>query len=65
MDIWSSKSNIGFTCSAVTDEFEKFVVFLGIVKMHGRHTSQAIFAEYEQLQEWKISLNKVSTILLK
>ena len=50
---------------AVTDEFEKFVVFLGIVKMHGRHTSQAILAEYDQLQERKISSNKVSTILAK
>ncbi len=69
MDIWSSKSidgYIGFTCSAVTDEFEKFVVFLGIRKMHGRHTSQAILAEYEQLlQDWKIPSNKVSTILPK
>ncbi len=69
MDIWSSKSMdgyIGFTCSAVTDEFEKFVVFLGIRKMHGRHTSQAILAEYEQLlQDWKIPSNKVLTNLLK
>jgi hypothetical protein len=57
---------IGFTCSAVTDKFEKFVVFLGIRKMHGRHTSQAILAESEQLlQDWKIPSNKVSTILLK
>nr|CAH0113463.1 unnamed protein product [Daphnia galeata] len=55
---------IGFTCSAVTDKFEKFVVFLGIRKMHGRHTSQAILAESEQLwQDWKIPSNKVSRIM--
>ncbi|XP_045034068.1 uncharacterized protein LOC123475452 [Daphnia magna] len=32
--------------------------------MHGRHTSQAILAEYEQLlQDWKITSNKVSRIM--
>lgn len=63
MDIWSSKSMdgyIGFTCSAVTQDFEKFVVFLGLRKMTGRHTSQAILAEYEQLLiNWKLSSAKV------
>lgn len=67
MDIWSSKSMdgyIGFTCSAVSDDFEKFVVFLGVRKMHGRHTSQAILAEYEQLlQDWKIPSNKVLSFM--
>jgi hypothetical protein len=39
---------------------------LAIRKIDGRHTSQAILAEYEQLlQDWKIPSNKVSTILLK
>ncbi|KAK4007362.1 hypothetical protein OUZ56_012522 [Daphnia magna] len=32
--------------------------------MHGRHTSQAILAEYEQLlQDWKIPSNKLSRIM--
>lgn len=46
--------------SAETDDFEKFVVFLKVRKMHGRHTSQANLAEYEQLlQDWKTTSNKV------
>ncbi|XP_045032028.1 uncharacterized protein LOC116933634 isoform X4 [Daphnia magna] len=58
LDIWSSKSMmgfIGFTCHAVTKTFERYILFLGVKRMIGRHTAENILAEYEHLlRDWEI-----------
>ncbi|KZS01882.1 Uncharacterized protein APZ42_001315, partial [Daphnia magna] len=52
LDIWSSKNMsgyIGFTCQAVTTDFELFNCFLGVKEMRSRHTADAIIAENEDI----------------
>lgn len=64
LDIWSSKSMmgfIGFTCHAVTKTFERYILFLGVKRMIGRHTAENILAEYEHLlRDWEIDRSLVS-----
>jgi hypothetical protein len=64
MDIWSSKSMegyIGLSASFVTDSFEPFVCLLALRRIYGRHTGEAIAAEYDAIaREWNIP-NKVIT----
>ena len=66
IDIWSSKSMlgyIGFSCSAVTADFEIVNCFLGIWQMFGSHTSQAISAEYEEMvKEWNLTDRPVRNV---
>jgi hypothetical protein len=68
LDIWSSKSMmgyIGFTCHAVTKEFERYTLFLGVKRMIVRHTAENILAEYEQLlRDWEIDRSLVSIVNL-
>lgn len=63
LDIWSSKNMmgfIGFSCSTVTNDFERQNMFLSMRKLEGRHTADKIFAEYQDtLEEWSISSVKV------
>ena len=59
IDIWSSKSMlgfIGFTCFAVTPDFGLINCFLGLRQVFGSHTSQAILAQYEEImKEWNLT----------
>lgn len=63
LDIWSSKSMvgyIGFTCSGVLKTFEPFRCFLATRQMVGKHTGESIISEYEDvLEEWGIPISKV------
>jgi hypothetical protein len=55
---------IGFTCHAVTKEFERYTLFLGVKRMIVRHTA-IILAEYEQLlRDWEIDRSLVSIVNL-
>lgn len=69
LDIWSSKSMvgyIGFTCSGVLKTFEPFRCFLAIRKMVEKHTGEAIISEYEDvLEEWGIPISKVKIFNIK
>ncbi|KZS05305.1 Uncharacterized protein APZ42_031554 [Daphnia magna] len=52
LDIWSSNNMsgcIGFTCQAVTTDFELLNCFSGVKEMRSRHTADAIIAEYEDI----------------
>lgn len=64
LDIWSSKSMmgfIGFTLICVNREFERFTIFLGVKLMTVRHTAENILAEYDQmLSDWNIPRTLVS-----
>ena len=66
MDIWSSKNMegyIGLSASFLTDSFESFVCLLALRRIYGRHTGEAIAAEYDiKAREWNVS-NKVLTEL--
>lgn len=59
LDLWSSKSMdgfLGFTCSAVTENYESFTCLLACRKVEGSHTGQRILDEYENVTaEWEIS----------
>lgn len=64
LDIWSSKSMmgfIGFTLIGVNREFVRFNIFLGVKLMTVRHTAENILAEYDQmLCDWNIPRSLVS-----
>lgn len=68
IDIWSSKRMlgfIGFTIQGVTDNFEIFNAFLCVKQMAGRHTGEAIIAEFEDvLRDWAIDIKKVLKFLV-
>ena len=67
VDIWSSKKMcgyIGFTIEGVTSSYEIFTAFLCIRQMFGKHTGEAILAEFEDvLREWKLKIKVVSKII--
>lgn len=64
LDIWSSKSMmgfVGFNLAGVTADYDRILVFLAITKFNGRHTGEAILAEYEEvIRRWKIPETMVS-----
>lgn len=66
LDIWSSKrmcGYIGFTLEGVTKQYEIFTAFLCLRQMTGRHTGEAILAEFEDvLKEWGINIMSVRTV---
>lgn len=59
IDLWSSKSMLGFmgtSVAGVTHDYEPFMCLLSIKNLTGSHTGRAILAEYEEIvQEWKLS----------
>ncbi|KZS20677.1 Uncharacterized protein APZ42_012597 [Daphnia magna] len=55
---------IGFTCQAVTTDFELFNCFLVVKEMRSRHTTDAIAVEYEDiLQKWDRPFTKVHKLM--
>lgn len=63
LDIWSSKNMAGFVAfnlQGVTKDFEIITCLLSVRQMFGRHTGEAILAEFEDvLREWGISIKSV------
>ncbi|KZS04934.1 Uncharacterized protein APZ42_032015 [Daphnia magna] len=67
IDIWSSKrmcGYIGFSLEGVTFKYEQFTAFLCLRQMTGRHTGEAILAEFEDvLSEWDLNIKTVVRVV--
>lgn len=68
LDIWSSRSMmgfVGFNVAGVTKTFDRFVFLLAMKKFEGRHTGEAILAEFDDLlKKWNIPRKAVSHVKL-
>lgn len=68
LDIWSAITMdgfIGFTLAGVTKDFVNVTFHLCVRQLTGRHTGEAIIAEFEDVvKDWNIPISSVTLLKL-